>query len=220
MKKLLFKPLSVFTLSATLLIGCAGSGENSGNVETDLGTTEEPSAVLDSENLANDVAVDYDNLFENVDDTESQDLLSLARTEPGLSTFVDLVDLSGLSASFMVAGNEDQEFTLFIPTNQAFENLPADRLEYLRDPQNRSELVKVINAHILPNEVPLIGFESNQIITTAGENEIPVSTEMNGTQVFIGGAEIVKPDIEASNGIIHIVDGVIEPGEFTNVTPE
>lgn len=212
MKKLFLKPIALVAIFATTFTGCASSGENTETVETDIGTTEEPAVVTETENLANEGTVDYGNLFEETDNTESYDILALARTEDDVSTFVDLIDRAGLTASFLVASDRDQEFTLLLPTNEAFGQLSAERLEYLLDPQNKAELVKLINAHVIPSEVPLIQFNTNHVITS-GENQIPVATRMNGTQVFVGGAQIVKPDIEASNGIIHIIDSVIDPSQ-------
>lgn len=69
---------------------------------------------------------------------------------------------------------------------------------------------KFIRRHILPTEVPSIQFKDNQIIETASEEEITIGTGI-GDVIYVGGANIVKADIQASNGIIHIVDAVIEP---------
>src|SRR5690606_12709349 len=103
--------------------------------------------------------------------------------------------------------------TVFIPTNEAFENLTKERYEYLTDPQNRTELVSVIQAHIIPMDISSAQFSDNQRIETADGKYIEISTQAQGTSVNIGGASIVKSDVEAANGTIHVVDAVIEPTE-------
>lgn len=219
MKKTYLKPIAVAALFSATFFSCAGSGENTNtaeNTETGAEIYEEEPLQAEGENLSNVATEDYANLFEDVSDTENRDILALARTEPQLSVFVELMDLSGLSTSLIVPDNEEQEFTFFIPTNEAFESLSVERMETLRDPQNRVELTRLLNAHVLPSEVPLIEFDSNQAITTQGEDQIPVRTEMNGNQVFIGGAQIVKSDVDASNGIIHVVDAVIDPENLSD----
>lgn len=167
--------------------------------------TQGQTGTMDQERLSN--PVDYSDMFGNVDNTEDYDVITLARMDENLSTFVQLVEEAGLAESF----NFDEPITLFAPTNEAFQSLSPERYEYLTNPDNRGELVKVLQAHIIPSEVSSTAFANNQRIVDAEGNEIPVDTEMHGTQVFIGGAEIIRSDIEASNGIIHVVNGVIDP---------
>ena len=220
MKKLFLKPIALVAIFAITFTGCASSGENTEVVETGAEVYAEEPLEVEDENLSNVATVDYGDLFEGVDETENYEVLDLARMEPGLSRFVELVDMSGLAPSFEVAGEFGEGVTVFIPTNEAFAEMPLEEYNLLIDPTNRAKLVLFIQRHVLPNEVPSIQFNSSQIIETVTENEIPVSTEMDGNLVIVGGARIVKSDIEASNGIIHIVDGIIEPTEFTDVTPE
>lgn len=175
---------------------------------TTTGTqTQDQAGTMDTDREKLSNPVDYDDMFGNVENTEDHDILSLARMDENLSTFVQLVEQTGLVESF----NYAEPVTLFAPTNEAFQSLSPERYEYLINPDNRDELIRVLQAHIIPSEVSSAAFSSNQRIVDAEGNEIPVDTEMHGTQVFIGGAEIVRSDIAASNGIIHVVNGVIDP---------
>lgn len=157
--------------------------------------------------------VAYDEIFDDIDNTEQYDVLTLARMDDNLSMFVELIEQAGLESSFehLEEAGAVEGLTVFIPTNQAFQDMSVERYQYLQDPQNRDELRRVLQAHVLPQEVPSIAFESNQRITTADGDEIPVTTEAQGRAIFIGGAQIRRSDIEASNGTIHIVDAVIDP---------
>lgn len=225
-----------FAFFAVSLFGCAGSTEVADNTgleptevvvtetevvagETPDGTTvvmTDTDVVADTtlmtptrENVAN-TAVDYEDMFESIDNTEQYDLLALARTNPNLSTFVELVELSGLAPSLQAA----EPVTLFAPTNAAFNALSKEQLAELISPANKTKLIEFIKLHTLPSEVSSTLFkESSYIDRGAGEENIPVRLEYNGTTVYVGGAQLVATDIEASNGILHVVDGVITTSE-------
>ena len=219
MKKTFLKPLAMAMLAFTF--GCSSSNQTADSTNPmDVETADEPDVIGDNADMPVNNEISYADMFENVENTESYNILDLARMDENLSTFVRLVELSGLDASLMMVDNvtEGEGVTVFIPTNEAFKQMPEERFEYLIAPENRTALVQVVKQHILPTEVPSIQFNSSQIIETEGENEIPITTDNAGNLVFIGGAQIVKPDIEASNGIIHVVNGVIEPSEFNDVT--
>lgn len=143
----------------------------------------------------------------NVKETEKYDALELAKMDENLSNFVDLVELSGLDTSMEFT----ESFTVFIPTNEAFGKLELARFEELTHPQNRAALVEFIKWHFLPNEVPSMQFDDSQIIQTAGEEEIEISTDMTSNVIYIGGAEIIKADIKTADGIMHVVDEVVRP---------
>jgi uncharacterized surface protein with fasciclin (FAS1) repeats len=186
--------------------GIAGDETTGMDREQSTGTSGDEVGIQDRELLA-DEPVAYNEILDDVEDTENYDVLTLLRMDENFSTFVQLLEQTGLEASL----EQVDEMTALIPTNQAFQDMSVERYEYLTDPENRNELRRVIQAHILPSEVPSVAFESNQRITTPDGDEIDVTTEANGTAVYVGGAQLVRTDIEASNGIIHVVDGIIDP---------
>lgn len=212
--------MTMLVVMAFSLFSCAGAGENTNETVMDQETFEEAEVIGDEADQPLNAEVSYDDMFNNVEETENYDILALARMEEDLSTFVQLVELSGLAPSFEVSEAVTGDITVLIPTDEAFKQMPEERFEYLVNPENRAELIQFVKMHVLPSEVPLIQFNTTQIIETQQENEIPVDTEMDGTVVYVGGAQIVKSDIMASNGIIHVVNRVIEPSEFTNVTAD
>lgn len=146
-------------------------------------------------------------ILAHVEETENYEALELAKMDDNLSTFVELVEMSGLDMSLEFTDS----FTVFIPTNEAFGEMDVERYEELTNPQNRAELTEFIKWHFLPNEVSSLRFNSTQVIETSGEEEISVSTDMDGNVIYIGGAQIIKPDIQTADGIIHIVNTVIQP---------
>ncbi|WP_224996053.1 fasciclin domain-containing protein [Cesiribacter sp. SM1] len=209
----------------TTTTGTTGTTGTYGTTGT-TGTTTDPmnngtatGTGLETQQMAND-AVDYADMFEDVDNTEQYDILALARMNPNLSTFVQLVESANLTPSIQAAG----PITVFIPTNEAFGNLSAERYAELTDPQNRTELIEVLNRHVMAQEVTTASFTGRQVIDLANGEQIPVTTSTvgagvgaaaNPTGVTIGGAQIVKADVEASNGVIHVVDAVIETEDIT-----
>ncbi|UZO80397.1 fasciclin domain-containing protein [Aquimarina sp. ERC-38] len=146
-----------------------------------------------------------DIILSKVEDSKMYKTIELAQMDRNLSTFVNLVALSGLETSMYMT----DDHTLFIPTNEAFYDMTIEEFANLTNPKNRVELVKFIKYHVLPNKRMASEFETRQVISTEEDEEISVSADDN--LVYIGGAQVIKSDIEASNGIVHIVNAVIKP---------
>lgn len=142
----------------------------------------------------------------NVQDPNRFDTMALLRMDENISVFADLVEMSGLNTSMMFTDS----FTVFIPTNEAFGEMEVSRFEELTSPQNREELLQFVSWHFMPNQVYSTQFEDNQIIQTHGEEVIMVSTSI-ANAINIGGASIIRPDIKTADGLVHIVDAVIQP---------
>lgn len=75
--------------------------------------------------------------------------------------------------------------TLFVPTNSAFDDMTQERYTHLTNPDNKTDLIKFIQYHIMPTKHMESAFEDNQVITTAAEDEITVSKDIYDN-VFIG----------------------------------
>lgn len=152
--------------------------------------------------------IDYDNVFEGVE-TDNYEALTLAHMDDDFATFAELLDYAEMETDLVFA----EDYTLFLPVNEAFDELEVGTVEELLNPQNKVELHEFIKRHVLPNKIPVQEFQEMQVIQTADEEEVTVSTGMTEDDVTIGGAAIVKPNIETSDGVIHIVDGVVRKVE-------
>lgn len=97
-------------------------------------------------------------------------------------------------------------FTVFAPTDEAFEKLPAGTLDKLLD--NKQELAKILTYHVVPGKVMSKDITDGLVAKTVQGATVTVSTK-NGVQV--NGANVVTADIEASNGVIHVIDAVLLP---------
>lgn len=145
-------------------------------------------------------------VFENVDNTKNYTTLELASMDPNLSTFVNMVNLSGLATSMMMT----DAHTVFIPTNDAFRDLSIERYSELTNPKNQTKLIDFVKFHFMPAKNMKLAFKDSQVMTGSSPDEITVSKD-GYDNVFIGGAKIIRSDIEASNGVIHIVNDIITP---------
>lgn len=143
----------------------------------------------------------------NVQNPQMYDTMALLRMDENISIFADLLELSGLDISMLFA----DDFTVFVPTNEAFGDLDVSRFEELTNPQNRAELLEFVKWHFVPDEVYSTQLEDNQVIDTEDDKYIPVSTNLHNNNVTVGGALIIRPDIQTSDGIMHIINGVIQP---------
>lgn len=118
-----------------------------------------------------------------------------------------------LTAALQAAGLTDTlsgegPFTVFAPTDAAFAKLPAGTLEALLKPENKETLVKILTYHVVPGEVTSNQLKSGEVATVEGS---PVTVNIEGNGVMVNKATVVQPDVQASNGVIHVVDTVILP---------
>lgn len=134
----------------------------------------------------------------------SSDIVDLAVQTESLSTLVQAVKAAGLVETL----KGDGPFTVFAPTNEAFSKLPEGTLESLLKPENKDKLVQILTYHVVPGNVMSTDLEDGMTATTAEGSEIEVSL---GETVMINNATVVKADIQASNGVVHVIDTVIMP---------
>ncbi|CAL4097996.1 unnamed protein product, partial [Meganyctiphanes norvegica] len=132
----------------------------------------------------------------------SENLAELLTNE-GFSTLVDLVVKAGLAETVSTGG----PFTVFAPTNEAFAALdPALVNSLVNDPE---QLKSVILLHVVPGEVYSTDLSNNMVVDAANGGKLTINTVPS---VKINDANVVRADIKASNGVVHVIDQVILPG--------
>lgn len=134
----------------------------------------------------------------------SKTIAEIAASDPQFSTLVAALTAAGLVDELKKAG----PFTVFAPTNDAFAKLPAGTVESLLKPENIEKLKKILLSHVVGSEVMADDVKTGDVETLA-KTMIPVVSE-NG-KVMVGNANVIKADIKASNGVIHVIDAVIIP---------
>jgi uncharacterized surface protein with fasciclin (FAS1) repeats len=103
----------------------------------------------------------------------------------------------------------DGPFTVFAPTDAAFAKLPEGTVEALLKPENRDKLVAILTYHVVPGKVEAADVVKLDEATTVNGQDVQISVADAG--VRINNANVIKTDIEASNGVIHVIDTVILP---------
>jgi uncharacterized surface protein with fasciclin (FAS1) repeats len=103
----------------------------------------------------------------------------------------------------------DGPYTVFAPTDEAFAKLPAGTVEMLLLPENKDKLVAILTYHVVPGKVSAAEVITMTSAPTANGSDIAIS--IVDETVFINDSRVVATDIEASNGIIHVVDSVLLP---------
>lgn len=100
-------------------------------------------------------------------------------------------------------------FTVFAPTDEAFAKLPAGTVESLLKPENKDQLIAVLTYHVVPGKVKAKDVVKLSSATTVNGADVAI-TVVDGS-VRVDNATVLKTDIKASNGIIHVIDAVILP---------
>ena len=132
-------------------------------------------------------------------------IAEVAAGNDDFSTLVAALQAAGLVE--VLAG--DGPYTVFAPTNEAFAALPPGTVENLLKPENKDQLVAVLTYHVVPGTVYASDVTKLDSATTVQGDSIEIAANMG--QVKIDNATVVATDIEASNGVIHVIDTVILP---------
>lgn len=138
-------------------------------------------------------------------DKPSKDIVELAVETDILATLVAAVKAGDLVGTLQ----GDGPFTVFAPTNEAFSKLPAGTLESLLKPENKDQLVSILTYHVVPGKV--MSSDLSDGLTAATVNGSEVSFKINDAGVSVNQAKVIKADIEAENGVVHVIDQVILP---------
>jgi len=137
-------------------------------------------------------------------DGHSKDIVDTAVDAGSFNTLVAAVQAAGLVDTLKGEG----PFTVFAPTDAAFEALPDGTVEDLLKPENKDKLVSVLTYHVVAGKVMSSDLSEGMTATTVQGSDITITLE-GGPKV--NGATISAPDIQASNGVIHVIDSVILP---------
>jgi uncharacterized surface protein with fasciclin (FAS1) repeats len=140
---------------------------------------------------------------------------SMTATQPDIvDTAVAAGSFNTLAAALQAAGlidalKGDGPFTVFAPTDAAFAKLPAGTVENLLKPENKAQLTKILTYHVVSGSLPSGAVASTPGATTLEGGDLSFTTSDDG--VMVNNAKVVQVDINASNGVIHVIDTVLLP---------
>ena len=122
-----------------------------------------------------------------------------------IPTFGQALTASGLAEVLKGAG----PFTVFAPAESAFASLPAGTLENLLKPENKAALRAIIGHHIVPGKIMAADLKGTTSLKTLDGAVLEVRADSDG--ITVNGAQVTTPDMQASNGVVHIVSAVLLP---------
>ena len=137
-------------------------------------------------------------------DYMKKDIVDTAAAAGQFKTLVAAVKAAGLVDTLKSKG----PFTVFAPTDAAFAKLPDGTVETLLKPENKDKLTAILTYHVVPGKVMSSDLSDGMTAKTVQGDTVTIHTKDG---VKVNDANVVKPDIEASNGVIHVIDTVIMP---------
>ncbi len=140
------------------------------------------------------------------DDQSQKNVVQVAIGSKDHSTLVAAVKAGELVDALSNAG----PFTVFAPTNAAFDKLPAGTVDNLLKPESKDDLVNILQYHVSVGVYKTENFTDGETIGQVNGNDIKVSVKDGKVSINDGAATIVA-SVPASNGIIHVIDGVLLP---------
>jgi uncharacterized surface protein with fasciclin (FAS1) repeats len=136
--------------------------------------------------------------------SKAKSVVSLAASSDQFETLVAAIKAADLVSVL----ESDGPFTVFAPTDEAFAKLPAGTVETLLKPENKDQLIAILKYHVVPGKVLAKDVKTMKAPTAQGQ-KINIKVESEG--VFVNNARVIKTDLMANNGVVHVIDTVILP---------
>jgi len=133
-----------------------------------------------------------------------KDIVAIASGDAQFKTLTKALGSAGLVTTLQGKG----PFTVFAPTDAAFAALPKGTVDNLLKPENKAQLTKILTYHVVPGSVVSTSLKSGDVKSVEGSS---LKVGVNAGKVTVSGANVVKADIKASNGVIHVIDKVLMP---------
>jgi len=198
---------TVATSSLGLLSSCGDSNKGD-TMTTEAAGTE--SAMTDSMTMPNDssrMGNPAGVMVDGVAMTPDKTIVENALNAPSVSTLVSAVKQADLVETLSGTG----PFTVFAPTNAAFDKLPKGAVAGLMKPESKEKLKGVLTYHVIAGRLLAADLKDGQELTTVNGEKIKVTIK-NGN-VMINDATVQIPDVVSSNGVTHVIDTVLLPKE-------
>jgi len=133
-----------------------------------------------------------------------EDIVAVAAAAGNFKTLVSAIKAAGLVKTLQGKG----PFTVFAPTDEAFAKLPEGTLAELLKPENKAKLAGILTYHVVPGKVMAADVKTMQAKTVNGQE---LAIKVADGKVTVNDANVIKTDVAASNGVIHVIDAVVLP---------
>lgn len=134
----------------------------------------------------------------------ADDIIATAISAGTFKTLTAALDAAGKTEMLQGKG----PYTVFAPSDEAFAKLPAGTVEDLLKPENKMKLGKLLSYHVVEGKVMAVDVKTMMAKTANG---VELDIKVNGDAVTVNDAKVVKADVAASNGVIHLIDTVLMP---------
>ena len=138
-------------------------------------------------------------------DMAQEDIVATAQSAGQFKTLAAALTAAGLVDTLKGPG----PFTVFAPTDAAFAKLPAGTVESLLKPENKKKLTEILTYHVVAGNVTAAEVVKMTSAKTLNGKSIKIT--VNGSKVMVDSAMVIKTDIAATNGRIHVIDSVLMP---------
>ena len=172
-----------FAVASLALVGCSSSESSSESTPSPAATSAEASPMASP---------------------SADTIVDVAAGNPDFSTLVAAVEAADLAETLSAEG----PYTVFAPTNEAFEALPAGLLDALLLPENKEVLTQILTYHVVAGEVMAADVKPGAVKTVEGQD---ITITVDGGTVKVNDATVTATDVDASNGVIHVIDSVLLP---------
>ncbi len=194
--------LFVVMLAVFAAIGCTDTEDQPTTEENITGDEEEITGA--EEDIEENVSDAEDEMMENDSmDEEEMDIVQTANDAGSFETLVLALNTTGLDETL----SEEGPYTVFAPTDDAFEELPEGTLDALME--DEEQLSEVLTYHVVSGEYMASDLTDGTTLETVQGEMITIN--VTDDNVMVDDANVVQPDIVASNGVIHVIDAVILP---------
>ena len=183
------KLIAVLAATSVLALGACSSDNTEMTPETTMATTVAPGTT--------------DTTAPETTAAALGSVVEVAAASGSFSTLVAAIQVSGLAGTLSEGG----PFTVFAPSEEAFAALPAGLLEKLLKPENKAVLAQILTYHVVSGKVLSSDVKDGAVASVEG-SELTFSTTGG---VMVNDAKVITPDVQASNGVIHVIDKVLLP---------
>ena len=193
------RSLTAAVIAASLLFVACGDDKDDAAAETTAAAAETTAAPTET------MAPSTDPMTSETMAEDPGTIVDIAIGNPDFSTLVAAVTAAGLVETLSGEG----PFTVFAPTNDAFAALPAGLVDKLLLPENKDVLTQILTYHVVSGKVMSTDVAAGEVPSVEGS---PITVTVDGGTVMLNdSATVTAVDIEASNGVIHVIDAVILP---------
>ncbi len=202
MKKTFF----ALTVASGILLGLSACNENK---DTTTSTTEitDTTNAMAADKMQGDAMASSEAgvMVGGANMVPSKNIVENAAGSADHTTLVAAVKAAGLAETLSGTG----PFTVFAPTNEAFNKLPAGTVDNLLKPEMKADLTSILTYHVVPGALRAADLKDGQKLKTVQGKELMVSVKDG--KVMIDGANVTIADVISSNGVTHVIDAVVTP---------